>query len=449
MAVRRGVDAVTWLSLYTFAVFVIPSWLVFRPLGSAGSVSMLMGLGSFAIWVLLSIGRPLPVNRPPQPMRLVLALFLFSVGVTYVIAMSRPISRDEISPADVAILAMVSWVGTLLLAGDAIPSMARVHVLVWRLVVGGSFLALLGLAQFFARQIFVDRISVPVLTPMTTVELAMRNGLVRPAGTALSPIEYGTLMGMLVPIALHVGFQHRNLNPLVRWAPVVLICMVIAASSSRSAYLGAAIAVAVCMIGWSRKQRAMVLGLAVGGLGLVFLVAPRIINSVTGMFVGAEEDPSVTSRTDSYGVAWFFVDRNPFFGRGLGTFLPKYRIFDNQYLQMMVSIGIIGVLLFVAFVVATFIQLARVYRACGDPKTRDLVVALIGAAAAGFAGLAFFDAFAFPMTMGTIFLVLGLASAVTRLSAKPPPEEQSPTKASPVKDPSLAGQVADGDGLTR
>lgn len=415
MAVRRGVDAVTWLSLYTFAVFVIPSWLVFRPLGSAGSVSMLMGLGSFALWVLLSIGRPLPVDRPPQPMRVVLALFLFSIGVTYVIAMSRPISRDEVSPADVAILAMVSWVGTLLLAGDAIPSMARVHVLVWRLVVGGTFLAVLGLAQFFARQIFVDRISVPVLTPMTTVELAMRNGLVRPAGTALSPIEYGTLMGMLVPIALHVGFQHRNLNPIVRWTPVVLICMIIAASSSRSAYLGAAIAVAVCMIGWSRKQRAMVLGLAVGGLGLVFLVAPRIINSVTGMFVGAEEDPSVTSRTDSYGVAWFFVDRNPFFGRGLGTFLPKYRIFDNQYLQMMVSIGIIGLLLFVAFVVATFIQLARVYRACEDPKTRDLVVALIGAAAAGFAGLAFFDAFAFPMTMGTIFLVLGLASAVTRL----------------------------------
>jgi len=422
MAVRRGVDAVTWLSLYTFAVFVIPSWLVFRPLGSAGSVSMLMGLGSFAIWGLLSIGRPLPVDRPPQPMRLVLALFLFSVGVTYVIAMSRPISRDEISPADVAILAMVSWVGTLLLAGDAIPSMARVHVLVWRLVVGGTFLAVLGLAQFFARQIFVDRISVPVLTPVTTVELAMRNGLVRPAGTALSPIEYGTLMGMLVPIALHVGFQHRNLNPLVRWAPVVLICMIIAASSSRSAYLGAAIAVVVCMIGWSRKQRAMVLGLAVGGFGLVFLVAPRIINSVTGMFVGAEEDPSVTSRTDSYGVAWFFVDHNPFFGRGLGTFLPKYRIFDNQYLQMMVSIGIIGVLLFAAFIIATFIQLARVYRACEDPKTRDLVVALIGAAAAGFAGLAFFDAFAFPMTMGTIFLVLGLASAVTRLELTREPD---------------------------
>lgn len=428
MAVRRGVDAVTWLSLYTFALFVIPSWLVFRPLGSAGSVSMLMGLGSFALWVLLSIGRPLPVDRPAQPMRLVLALFLFSVGVTYVIAMSRPISRDEVSPADVAILAMVSWVGTLLLAGDAIPSMARVHVLVWRLVVGGSFLAVLGLAQFFLRQIFVDRISVPVLTPMTTVELAMRNGLVRPAGTALSPIEYGTLMGMLVPIALHVGFQHRNLNPLVRWAPVVLICMIIAASSSRSAYLGAAIAVAVCMVGWSRKQRAMVLGLAVGGLGLVFLVAPRIINSVTGMFVGAEEDPSVTSRTDSYGVAWFFVDRNPFFGRGLGTFLPKYRIFDNQYLQMMVSIGIIGVLLFAAFIIATFIQLARVYRACEDPKTRDLVVALIGAAAAGFAGLAFFDAFAFPMTMGTIFLVLGLASAVTRLNALSPSAKAPPDR---------------------
>ena len=108
---------------------------------------------------------------------------------------------------------------------------------------------------------------------------------------------------------------------------------------------------------------------------------------------------------------------------------------------MMVSIGIIGVLLFAAFVIATFAQLARVYRACEDPKTRDLVIALIGAAAAGFAGLAFFDAFAFPMTMGTIFLVLGLGSAITRLTAKPPPEAP--------EAPSSAGKISDRPGLAR
>ncbi len=68
------------------------------------------------------------------------------------------------SPADVAMLAVVSWSGTLLLAHDGIPIAAA-----RRLSSGGSpcaagFLALLGLVQVLTGQAWVDRLSIPGLT---------------------------------------------------------------------------------------------------------------------------------------------------------------------------------------------------------------------------------------------------------------------------------------------
>jgi hypothetical protein len=50
-----------------------------------------------------------------------------------------------------------------------------------------------------------------------------------------------------------------------------------------------------------------------------------------------------------------------------------------------------------------------------DESTRDLAIALIAAIATGFICLLTFDAFAFPMTMGTLFLILGLAGAARRI----------------------------------
>lgn len=411
----RTPDAVTWLTMYVVVLFAVPSWLVLGPLGSAGALAMLVGLLSFGIWVLTRLVRRTPVAEPVQGVKVALGVFLFCVGVSYVVAMAHPISPDEISPATVALLALVSWSGTLLLTADGVSSHDRAEALVWRLVLMGGILAALGLVQFFTAQLLVDRISVPGLAPLATVGIAIRNGLVRPQGTALSPIEFGALMGALVPLAFHVGFWQRHRPAVLRWAPLLVICMVVAASSSRSAYVGSAVGVAACLFGWSAAQRRLVICLAVLGVGAVFVAAPRLLSSVTGMFTGAEDDPSIQSRTDSYAVAWHFVARHPFFGHGLGTFLPKYRIFDNEYLLLLVSVGIVGTVAFGGVAVATFVQLARVYRRSASPRTRDLTTSLIGAAAAGFAGLAFFDAFAFPMTMGIIFLVLGLACAVSRL----------------------------------
>jgi O-antigen ligase len=410
------IDAVGWLTFYVMLLLFVPSWLIFAPLGSAGAPSMLFGLASLLLWLLIRIGAArTPHQMDSQPIRIALAIFFACVGITYVLAMSGPMSPDEVSPADVALLALASWGGTLLLTHDGIHERKRLDTLIWRLCVCGGLIALLGIVQVLTRQVWVDQISIPGLSGSASYALNTRGGFPRPAGTATHPIEYGTLVTMILPLALYVGFHQSDRGPMVRWLPAVALAAIIPLTSSRSAYLGAAIGLTFSMIGWTRERRLRVLGLGIAGLLAMSVITPNLLNSIIGLFSGAASDPSVTSRTDSFSLAFEFIQRDPLFGRGLGTFLPKYRIFDNEYLLLLVTIGIVGTLAFLAVGVTAVVTVLRVRRRLRDEGSRDLAMALAAAIATGFSCLFMFDAFAFPMTMGTLFLILGLAGAFRRI----------------------------------
>lgn len=415
----RAFDAVTWLTIYLIALLGIPSRLVVGPLGSAGAPSMLIGLVSFAFWLtIIVMRRRSSAWLQFYPMRWALGALIFSCGVSYALAMSRPINGDEVSPADVSMLALLSWAGTMLLASDAIRTQSRAAVLVWRIALAGGLLALLGLAQFLTATPYTDMIRIPGLTEVASSSLFERNGLIRPNGTATHPIEYGAILAMILPLALHVALHQQTKWWVLRWIPTVAILAVIGISGSRSAYLCAIAGVLVCMFAWTPVLRRWVIGMAVVVLTLISLVWPRMLRIVVGLFQDPESDPSITSRTDSFDLAWAFLAEYPLFGRGFGTFLPKYRIFDNQFLVQLVSVGIIGVLALIGLAVVAILEMRRVARTANvldGGRTRDLAASLSGSVVAGFVSMAFFDAFAFPMTMGTLFLVLGVIGALSRL----------------------------------
>lgn len=412
-------DAVGWLTGYLVLLLFIPSRLVVGPLGSAGAPSMLFGLGSLLLWSFLFLGAIRRTSSLRQPVRVALGAFGVAVGVSYILAMAGPMSSDEVSPANVALLSLASWSGTLLLAHDGVFSRDRLDILVWRFVLCGGFIAVLGLVQIATRQLWVDRLSIPGLSSAPAYGLTTRSGYPRPAGTSIHPIEFGVILSMVLPIALHVGFHHTHRPVWVRWFPAAALAAIVPLTSSRSAYLGSLLAVAVSMAGWPRRARWGILSLVGAGTIALMVSAPKFFDSVLGLFTGAGEDPSIESRTASFALAFEFVERNPWFGRGLGTFLPKYRIFDNQYLLLLVTIGIVGTLAFLAIGVTTIVTLLRLRARLVDDRSRDLALALLAAVSAGFVCLFMFDAFAFPMTMGTLFLVLGVAGALRHIEGEP------------------------------
>jgi O-antigen ligase len=409
------VDAVGWLTFYVVLLLFIPTRLIFAPFRSAGAPSMLFGIGSLLLWLFIRFGAGRSTRRSTQPIRIALGIFFVSVGITYVLAMSGPMASDEISPADVALLALASWGGTLLLTHDNIATRSRLDTLIWRICICAGLIALLGIFQVLTRQVWVDRIAIPGLTGTPGYGLNTRGGFPRPAGTATHPIEYGTLVTMLLPLALYVGFHRTDHRLIVRWLPAAALAAVIPLTSSRSAYLGAAVAIVVCLIGWTRERRLAVLAVVAAGIAAMSVVTPNLLNSIIGLFAGASNDPSIASRTDSYSLAVEFTERKLWFGRGLGTFLPTYRIFDNEYLLLLVTVGIVGTLAFIALGATAFVVMVRLRNRVRNEGTRDLAMALAASMATGFVCLFTFDAFAFPMTMGTLFLVLGLAGALRRI----------------------------------
>lgn len=421
-----------WLTIYLLLLFAIPSRLIIGAFGSAGAPSMLFGLASALVWFLMQLRRTpdSPIAQESSmprrhPIRLAFVLFLVSVAVSYLVAMLRPIDQDEISPADVALIVALSWAGVFLLAHDGLTRLRDIEVLARRVALVGGLMALVGLAQFVTRQVLVDVITVPGLTSTYDADAFYRNGRVRVVGTATHPIEYGALLTIILPIALHRAL-HLGGGLIRRWFPAVTIALALALSMSRSAYVSLAIAVGVLLIGWSRALRLRIGGAIIGGAALLALTVPGLWGSIRSMFVTAADDPSILSRTDSYAVAMDFLAASPWVGRGYGTFLPKYRIFDNNYLGVLVSGGALGFVAFVAIPVTAITVLLLRRRRWTDERSRDLALTLVASIAAGAASLAFFDAFAFPMTMGTFFLILGMAGALVGLHGGADPPDGQP-----------------------
>ena len=123
----------------------------------------------------------------------------------------------------------------------------------------------------------------------------------------------------------------------------------------------------------------------------------------------------MSSRTNSYDLAGEFFARNPLFGRGFGTFLPQYRIMDNQYLLQLMETGVVGVAALLGVIIAGIHCARCARRASRGSADRALSHAMTAAIVAGATLFAFFDALSFPKAGGTMFLVLGLTGGWWRI----------------------------------
>lgn len=409
-------DGVTWLTILLVLLLLIPSRLVFAPLGSIGAPSQVFALLSLLWWLWHLLTRWGGSAPHIDPIGTAMGLFLASIAVSYILAMLRPIESDEVSTADAALIGAAAWAGTFFVARDGIPSRNRFDTLVHRLTIGAGLLALLGLIQFATGQTLVDRISIPGLSANSVAGSFDRSGFTRPSGTATHPIEFGVILTMLLPLALHWTFYGKHTSALRRWLPTLAIGLIIPLSLSRSVIVGTAVCLVVLLPTWPRARRLMAFGGIAVLMVFVFATVPGILGTVREMFTGIAGDPSAQSRSDSYPLVWEFVTKAPFFGRGLGTFLPKYWILDNQILLFLVSLGFVGLIAFFGLVLAAMLSLAHLRGRSSDQVTRDLAQSLVASLAAGTVGLALFDGFSFPMTAGVFFLLLGMSSALVRLA---------------------------------
>jgi len=414
-----GADAVTLLSILVVVRLVLPSQLVIGPLGGAGAPATLFGLMLTAYWFWHRLRR---VKAEKAASVNGAALVLAAVALaSVVVSLSRPIEADEMGLSILSFVMLLSWLGGLLLASDGVTSFDRLQTLVSRVAVVGSAFAGFGLVQFVTKTAWVDRLSIPGLVVNTPVyPLTERDGYARAFSTAIHPIEFGSVIAMLLPLTIVFGLLgsgHRRVS-WVRWIPAGVTVLAAALSSSRSTIVGVVIGAVLLWPALSGIQR-VVGGIATLVLGIfVFITVPGMVGTISGLFGGfVGLDSSVASRVDSFPLAMSYFSRAPVLGRGFGTFLPRYRIFDDQYLLALVEMGVLGLIAIVALWVVPVLGIVRVLAGTSPGSTQRLLGAgLLASCVVGGVGLALFDGFGFPMMPAIWFVLLGLAGAYRRLS---------------------------------
>jgi O-antigen ligase len=414
---QTGVDAVAALSFYTVLLMALPARLVVGTLGSAGSPASLFAIGCLLWWIWEALRRaPALPTAQFYPVRLLAGCLTLCIAMSYIVAMRRPINGTEVAAADRGLLSFAGWMGVLMLAHDGVSNVARLHTFIRRLAILGGWLAALAIVQFVTGQSIVDLIKIPGLSSTSfSVGVVERNGFNRPSATAISPIEFSVVITMLLPLALVNGRIQDGRAALRRWLPVVLMMAVVPIAMSRSAIVGALVALVIIIPALPRAQRWLLLVGSVLAAVVTFVAVPGVMGSTLRLFTGIKDDGSAQSRTDSYEIVWEYFMRNPLFGRGLFTFLPSHRILDNQYLGLLLDIGLVGLCAVVGLLLAAVASGLDARHDSSVATERELAQALVASIMVGAVGFAVFDGLGFPMAAGLLFLVMGLVGALWRL----------------------------------
>ena len=408
---QRGFDAARFLTIYVVVLLGIPSPMIFAPLGTVGAPAMMLSIAAFIWWVWYHLHRRSVAPLGALPVRRSAIALLLVMLLVYAHAMTQPLPADELTPADSGLFRIMGMTGLVLLAHDGITRVDLWHKILHKIAIGGGLIAILAVIQFVTRQVLVDQIPLPGLaSPGSIFGVLDRAGLGRPIGTATHPIEFGTVLGMILPIAISDARNSKE-HRWLAWVVVALVGLALMLTLSRTAIISLVVGVACLIPAWPRRSRTIFIsaaGVLVIGAGIVI---PGLLGTLRGLFDGPTADPSVQSRTQSYGVAFDFITQSPWLGRGYGTFGPRYWIVDNLYLQFTIETGLLGVLALLTLLLSTMWAARAASLVFKRQEDSEMSRALLCSVVAGATSLAFFDAFSFPQSAGLLFLVLGLAGA--------------------------------------
>jgi O-antigen ligase len=431
-------NELTVFSLLLITTFAMPATLVVGPLGQAGVPSHLVSALLLVLWL---IGRASPgvgTDYGRQPVRLLAAALIASQLASYVAGLLRGLSPLEASGANAAVLGLTATVGLLVFTADALPTLAAIQKLVYRLLCGGVVLAVAGMLQFFNIYDLARNMHIPGLVNHAAVDafVETRSGFNRVAGLATHPIEYGVVLSMLLPLALHSALFGPVRYRKRLWLALVVIAAGIPLAVGRSAVLTSGIALLLYVITLRLKVLGRLLPFALIGLVGMQVAVPGLLTSIRNLFRNTSNDPSIQGRTDDYAHILAIFREHPLFGLGPGTYIPTlYRVLDNEYLYDLATLGAVGSLVILMIYLLGYSLGQRVRAVSTDPAVRSLgnalSAALVGGAAASFT----FDAFGFSIMYVMVHVLVGITGALWRVVVRDGPPAGPGIADAPVRVP--------------
>lgn len=451
----RRLDATAILTGYMALALFIPSDLALPALGGVGTpanVFALLGLFWYlAAWLTGRI-RPAPGTRLP---RVAMCVLTVAVLMSYLANAGRSSSHKEILAADRGLIGLLVWVSLVVLVSAGIQTRARLDVLMRRVIVMGTVVAAIGYYDFFTATNIADHINVPGLNTSVAQITAMdRGSFTRPRSTTAQPLEFGGMLAILVPFAIHQAFDpvRKHLSVFRRWGPVAIMGGALPLTVSRTSIIGALLVALIMMPRWTPQRRWSAIGLLIGSVACFKVIIPGLIGTITTLFATFlnNSDSSTQARTVKYSAIVPYLTERPLFGRGFGTFMPDLYFFtDNQYMMTLAEMGALGLVALLTLFIAGIHNGGAIRRLARTESDRELGQAFFASAVVALVISATFDALGFPMFAGIFFLTLGAGGSYLGFirrdaeagAADVPAATATPALAPPATEPRTAAPV--------
>ncbi|WP_422391501.1 O-antigen ligase family protein [Arthrobacter sp. N1] len=412
------------LRIFAFSVFFFPSSMVIGPLGAVGTVPMILGGVLLALWfasAVFGLHDPLAARHPA---RLAVGVLLLATFASYVALYSGWSGTSTVAgraSADRWLILLLVSAGIVMVVAETVRTLDHALVLVRAVLAGAYFCSLVALVQF---QFGIDPVqwlqqAMPGFTYNggdTTFQL--RGGLVRVAGTTFSPIELSVVCAVLLPLSIwRAIYDHRG-RMWLHWVGTGLLVFAIASTVSRSGILGLLIVLLIFLPFLPSAARRWAMIAVPTGLAGLFLVMPGLVGTLFASFTAGADDPSISTRTNNYPRVVALVEERPLVGAGPGNYLPDnaLHILDNQYLNSLVTIGILGLVGISCYLLVPGLSALMVARTVGNPQLKVLAGAVsAGTLAAGLCSLTF-DSMSFPVFALIYPVLVGLSGVVWLLA---------------------------------
>jgi probable O-glycosylation ligase (exosortase A-associated) len=243
------------------------------------------------------------------------------------------------------------------------------------------------------------------------------------SGLAGNPNDLALILNLLIPVTGALMLLTRNafLKALAALTILLSIATVVI-TFSRAGFIALATIVVLSFIALvKRRSPGAAIAIFVAALAAPPMLPPGYLNRLSTITdVDADPTGSAQGRLSDFNVALDVVARNPVTGVGLGQDIlalnqergPRWRSVHNVYLEYAVDLGLPGLALFVALLIASFRTAQQVRsRVAREPALGDLAVLAGGVEISliAFAVEAFFHPIAYQFYF---FCVGGLAVAL-------------------------------------
>ena len=222
-----GDGTIRLLQIFVVTLMVIPSNVVFAPIGASGYVASMVGILCFGIWffgTLFALHNPLD-HRNPIRIGFV-ALWVVSL-ISYVLVTRYVQPYVTIRAADRWILQLLACTGVAFLAAETLRSAADIRRVTRALVWAAAFCGFVAALQFWFKFDITPALrAIPLMESGEATVFQARGALSRVTGTALHPIELGVTSAMVLPLALWLAISDQGRPAIRRWAPSVFIVSV-------------------------------------------------------------------------------------------------------------------------------------------------------------------------------------------------------------------------------